>query len=173
MRAVVVELISQRLQRAAAEPDRLDLCDQVLSEPVGDYCGRDAEVLCRRHALPGEVGVIEHGRLRRLRSLDARKQLETAYEMFMRMGSDVYAERAARELLATEQRVRRPDIETARKALTAQEAEVCRLAAEGSTNAEIAAKLHLSASTVDYHLRKSFTKLGIRSRAQLAGRLSQ
>ena len=65
---------------------------------------------------------------------------------------------APRELLAAGQRLPRPDVETAND-LTGQEAEVCRLAAEGSTNAEIAARLYLSASTVDYHLRKAFRKL--------------
>jgi DNA-binding CsgD family transcriptional regulator len=109
---------------------------------------------------------------RERRQLEARKQLRTAHEMFMRMGNVVYAGRAARELLAAGQRVRRPDVETASD-LTGQEAEVCRLAAEGDTNAEIGARLYISASTVDYHLRKSFRKLGIRSRAQLARRLPQ
>jgi DNA-binding CsgD family transcriptional regulator/tetratricopeptide (TPR) repeat protein len=109
---------------------------------------------------------------RQRRKLKAREHLRTAHEMFTSMGNDVYAGRAARELLATGQRVPRPGVETASD-LTAQEAEVCRLAAEGSTNAEIAARLYISASTVDYHLRKSFRKLGIRSRAQLARRLPQ
>jgi DNA-binding NarL/FixJ family response regulator len=109
---------------------------------------------------------------RQRRKLEARKQLSTAYEMFTSMGYDVYAGCAERELLATGQRVRRPDVKIASD-LTAQEAEVCRLAAEGSTNTEIAARLYISASTVDYHLRKSFRKLGIRSRAQLARRLPQ
>jgi DNA-binding CsgD family transcriptional regulator len=109
---------------------------------------------------------------RQRRNLEARKQLRTAHEMFTRMGNDVYAECAARELLATGERVPRAGVETAND-LTGREAEVCRLAAEGSTNAEIAARLYISASTVDYHLRKSFRKLGIRSRAQLARRLPQ
>jgi DNA-binding CsgD family transcriptional regulator len=86
------------------------------------------------------------------------------------MGNDAFAECAARELAATGEHVHRPGVEAAGD-LTAQEAEVCRLAADGSTNAEIAARLYLSTSTVDYHLRKSFRKLGIRSRAQLARRL--
>ncbi|HEY2296121.1 MAG TPA: AAA family ATPase [Jatrophihabitans sp.] len=107
---------------------------------------------------------------RQRRSLEARRHLRSAYEMLTRMGNDAFAECAARELAATGEHVHRPGVEAAGD-LTAQEAEVCRLAADGSTNAEIAARLYLSTSTVDYHLRKSFRKLGIRSRAQLARRL--
>jgi DNA-binding NarL/FixJ family response regulator len=104
--------------------------------------------------------------------LKARNQLRTAHEMFRSMGNDVYAERAAHELLATGQRVPKPGVKTASD-LTVQELEVCRLAAEGFTNVEIAARLYISASTVDYHLSKSFRKLGIRSRTQLARRLPE
>jgi DNA-binding CsgD family transcriptional regulator len=102
--------------------------------------------------------------------LEARIQLRTAHEMFTSMGNDVYAERAANELLATGQRAPKPGVKTASD-LTVQELEVCRLAAEGFTNLEIAARLYISASTVDYHLSKSFRKLEIRSRTQLARRL--
>jgi DNA-binding CsgD family transcriptional regulator len=102
--------------------------------------------------------------------LEARIQLRTAHEMFTSMGNDVYAERATNELLATGQRAPKPGVKTASD-LTAQELEVCRLAAEGFTNVEIAARLYISASTVDYHLSKSFRKLEIRSRTQLARHL--
>ncbi len=87
--------------------------------------------------------------------------------MFERMGGEAFAERARTELLATGARARKRTDET-RDELTQQEKRVAQLAAEGATNAEIAAQLFISPSTVQYHLRKVFRKLGVRSRTQLA-----
>jgi DNA-binding CsgD family transcriptional regulator len=98
---------------------------------------------------------------------DAREQLRTALEMFTSMGTDAFGQRAERELAATGERVRRRKDET-RDELTAQEAQIARLAREGLSNAEIGARLFISQHTVAYHLRKVFTKLGITSRNQLA-----
>jgi DNA-binding CsgD family transcriptional regulator/predicted nucleic acid-binding protein len=116
--------------------------------------------LARAHLVYGEW-------LRReRRRVDAREQLRMAHEMFTEMGVDAFAGRAGRELLATGERVRRRSVE-APEELTSQEAQVARLAREGLSNPEIGARLFISRHTVEYHLRKVFTKLGINSRHQL------
>jgi DNA-binding CsgD family transcriptional regulator len=79
---------------------------------------------------------------------------------------EAFAERARRELLATGETARRRKVETTVE-LTAQEAQVARLARNGLSNPEIAARLFISTRTVQYHLGKVFTKLGISSRGQL------
>jgi DNA-binding CsgD family transcriptional regulator len=86
--------------------------------------------------------------------------------MFTNMGTDAFATRAERELLATGERVRKRTVET-RDELTPQEAQIARLASEGLSNPDIGARLFISQHTVAYHLRKVFTKLGITSRNQL------
>jgi len=83
---------------------------------------------------------------------------------------EAFAERARLELEASGERARKRTSDT-RDELTAQETQIARLAAEGNTNREIAERLFISASTVEYHLRKAFRKLDIRSRTQLANRL--
>jgi DNA-binding CsgD family transcriptional regulator len=103
---------------------------------------------------------------RERRRLEAREQLRTAFEMFNAMGIEAFAARTERELLATGERVRRRSVET-RDELTAQEAQVARLARDRLSNAEIGARLFISQHTVAYHLRKIFTKLGITSRGEL------
>ena len=82
------------------------------------------------------------------------------------MGVDAFAARAERELLATGERVRKRTVET-RDELTAQEAQIARLARDGLANAEIGERLFISQHTVAYHLRKVFSKLDITSRNQL------
>ena len=83
---------------------------------------------------------------------------------------DAFAERARRELLATGERVRKRTTET-RDELTPQERQIARLARDGLSNPEIGARLFLSPRTVEWHLRKVFDKLGIRSRRELANAL--
>ena len=85
---------------------------------------------------------------------------------------EAFAERARRELLATGEKVRKRTVET-RDELTAQERQIARLARDGLSNPEIGARLFLSPRTVEWHLRKVFTKLGIRSRRELAERAAQ
>jgi len=120
--------------------------------------------LARAHLLYGEW-------LRRQsRRVDARKELWTAYEMFTDFGMEAFSERARVELHATGETARKRTVET-RDELTPQESQVAHLAAQGNTNKEIAAQLFLSRHTVEYHLRKAFRKLGVKSRRQLASRL--
>ena len=82
------------------------------------------------------------------------------------MGMEAFAERARRELAATGETARKRTVEIT-VALTAQEAQVARLARDGLSNPQIGARLFISARTVQYHLGKVFTKLGISSRSQL------
>jgi DNA-binding CsgD family transcriptional regulator len=79
---------------------------------------------------------------------------------------EAFAERARAELRATGERVRRRGVET-RDDLTPQERQIARLARDGLSNPEIGARLFLSPRTVEWHLRKVFTKLGISSRREL------
>jgi DNA-binding CsgD family transcriptional regulator len=106
------------------------------------------------------------------RRIDARAQLGTAHEMFTRMGAEAFAERTRRELLATGEKVSKRSAKAGAASggeLTAQEAQIARLAGAGLTNPEIAAQLFISSHTVEWHLRKVFAKLGITSRRQLRG----
>jgi DNA-binding CsgD family transcriptional regulator len=106
-------------------------------------------------------------RLRRRRKrAEARKHLRTALEVFERLGATPWAEHARAELLATGETARKRDVSTV-TTLTPQELQIARLVAEGATNRTIAAHLFLSPRTVDYHLRKVFSKLGLSSRHEL------
>jgi len=109
---------------------------------------------------------------RERRRLDAREQLRRAHGLFTEFGMEAFAERARVELEATGEHARKRTVET-RDELTPQEAQVSRLAAGGATNQEIAAQLFISPSTVDYHLRKAFRKIGVKSRHQLKQHLPQ
>jgi DNA-binding CsgD family transcriptional regulator len=135
-----------------------DSCYQESIEQLGRTCVRVQ--LARSHLLYGEW-------LRRQnRRLDARAQLRTAHDMLSAMGAEGFAERARRELMATGETVRKRTVETLSD-LTDQEAHIARLAVDGRTNQEIGAQLYLSARTVEWHLRKVYTKLGVGSRRDL------
>jgi ATP/maltotriose-dependent transcriptional regulator MalT len=115
----------------------------------------------RAHLLYGEW-------LRReKRRVDARAELRTAHMQFTSIGMEAFAERARTELLATGENVRKRTVETFED-LTAQELHIARLARDGLSNPDIGARLFLSPRTVEWHLRKVFGKLGIRSRHELA-----
>jgi DNA-binding CsgD family transcriptional regulator len=117
--------------------------------------------LARAHLLYGEWLRREN------RRVDARVQLHAAHDQFATIGMEAFAERARGELLATGEKARKRTVET-RDDLTAQEGLIASLAREGLSNPEIGARLFLSPRTVEWHLRNVFTKLGIRSRRQLA-----
>ena len=102
--------------------------------------------------------------------MDARRELRSAHEIFVSIGADALAERAAGELRATGETVRKRT-DAARDELTPQELQIARLASEGQTNPEIAAQLFLSPRTVEWHLRKVFAKLGVASRRELRATL--
>jgi DNA-binding CsgD family transcriptional regulator len=121
--------------------------------------------LARAHLLYGEW-------LRRQRRrLDARRHLRSAHDLFSDFGMEAFTERARVELEATGEHARRRTVDTLAQ-LTPQEAQISRLVAQGNTNREIAAQLFISPSTVEYHLRKAFWKLGVKSRTQLARRMA-
>ena len=100
-------------------------------------------------------------------ALDAREQLRTAYRMFEAMGAAGFAARASRELNATGETARSRIAVANDSELTAQDAQIARMAADGLSNPDIGTRLFISAHTVQYHLRKVFAKLGISSRNQL------
>src|SRR5262249_14177287 len=104
---------------------------------------------------------------RERRRIDARPHLRAALETFHRLGVPAWEDRARRELRASGESARRRDPSTLGQ-LTPQELQIARLVAGGLTNPEIGAQLYLSPRTIDYHLRKVFTKLGIASRTDLA-----
>jgi DNA-binding CsgD family transcriptional regulator len=117
--------------------------------------------LARVHLLYGEW-------LRRQRRRgEAREQLRTAHDMLAAMGMDGFAERASRELQATGETARKRADPAGEQQLTAQEAQIARLASDGMSNPEIGARLFISPRTVQYHLSNVFSKLGITSRSQL------
>ncbi len=145
--------------------------------------GEDAEILYLEaidHLARTAAGTVELARahllygewLRRAsRRVDSRAQLRTAHDVLSKLGVHAFAERARMELQATGERVLKRSVET-HDELTPQERQIALLACEGLSNAEIGTRLFLSPRTVEWHLRKVFTKLGIRRRGELVNALS-
>jgi DNA-binding CsgD family transcriptional regulator len=156
--------IEARIRALLSDGQTADRCYQESVERLGRT--RLRAELARSHLLYGEW-------LRRQgRRTDAREQLRTAHRMLDTMGMAAFAERARRELRATGETARKRTVPAARiagatEALTAQEAQVARLARDGLSNPEIGARLFISPRTAAYHLSNVFTKLGIGSRSQL------
>jgi DNA-binding CsgD family transcriptional regulator len=154
--------IAARSEALLADDDRAE----ELYVEAADRLGRSriAIDLARAQLLYGEW-------LRRQRRrADARSQLRLAHGLFSEFGMEAFAERARVELEATGEHARSRTVDTLGQ-LTPQEAQISRLVAQGHTNREIAAQLFISPSTVEYHLRKAFRRLGVKSRTQLANRL--
>ncbi|APE38171.1 helix-turn-helix transcriptional regulator [Nocardia mangyaensis] len=102
------------------------------------------------------------------RKVDARTQLEQALEVFDRLDAQPWSARARAELGALGVGVDAATGSGALSALTPQESQIVRLAAQGLSNREIAARLFLSHRTVGHHLYKAYPKLGVVSRAELS-----
>ncbi len=194
----LVELVEAAAR--AGRPERATAAARRLAE-IADACGTDwaGGVAARSRALLSDGDRAEaayeeatarlsrtrltvltartrlvHGEwLRRAgRRADAREQLRAAHEMLAEAGVAAFADRARRELEATGETARRRD-QDAETALTRQELQIARLAVDGGTNAGIAGQLFLSPRTVEWHLRKIFTKLGIARRTELRDALGR
>jgi DNA-binding CsgD family transcriptional regulator/tetratricopeptide (TPR) repeat protein len=152
--------LEARSRALLSQGDAAERLYQEALRRLGETGNRSA--LARAHLVYGEW-LRREGRRK-----DAREQLRTAHERLITMGAVAFADRAHRELLATGERVRKRTDDT-RDSLTAQESQIAGLAAAGRTNLEIGAELFLSSRTVEWHLRKVFTKLDITSRRQLRG----
>jgi DNA-binding CsgD family transcriptional regulator len=156
--------IEARCRALLSEEPNTEAWYRAAIERLGHTCIRPE--LARSHLLYGEWLRREN------RRVDAREQLRCAHHMFETMGAEAFAERARIELVATGVNVRKRQVD-ARNDLTPHEEHIARLARDGRTNPEIGAELFISARTVEWHLRKVFTKLGIPSRKDLHDALPQ
>jgi DNA-binding CsgD family transcriptional regulator/tetratricopeptide (TPR) repeat protein len=148
--------------RARALVTKGDTADELYREAI-DRLSRTRlrPELARAHLLYGEWLRGED------RRSDARKHLRVAHEEFSSIGMEAFAERARRELRGIGEIVGKRAART-RDDLTPQEGQIARLAHDGRSNSEIGARMFLSQRTVEWHLHNVFTKLGIRSRRELA-----
>jgi ATP/maltotriose-dependent transcriptional regulator MalT len=155
--------IEARIRALASEGDQADQLYRESIALLGQT--RLRAQLARGHLLYGEW-------LRRARRrVEARNQLSIAHDMLAAMGLEGFAQRARRELQATGATARKHGTTTSEQ-LTPREHHIARLASQGLSNPDIGGQLFLSARTVEWHLRKVFTKLGISSRVQLRAALT-
>jgi DNA-binding CsgD family transcriptional regulator/tetratricopeptide (TPR) repeat protein len=153
--ALGIEARSRALLTAGA-------CAEALYTTAIDHLSRTRAhtYLARAHLIYGEW-------LRRhRRRIHARTQLSTAHKLFVAMGFEAFAKRSLRELKATGGNAAATGDESASD-LTSREAQIARLARDGLSNTEIGGRLFISPRTVEYHLRKIYTKLAISSRTEL------
>ena len=123
-------------------------------DEVGDTFGRARALLA--------LGTV----LRRARQKrPAREAIDVALASFEQLGAATWIENASAELGRIGGRPREDG-------LTAAERRVAALVATGRTNREVAAQLFLAERTVAGHLTRIYAKLGVRSRTELARRLS-
>jgi DNA-binding CsgD family transcriptional regulator len=147
--------------RCAALLNEGEIAEKLYRRAIGHLGRTQLRIeLARAHLLYGEWLRSEE------RPVDARAELRTAFEMCAAIGMEGFGERARKELAATGENVRKLTSER-HDDLTPQEHQIARLARDGLSNPEIGAQLFISPRTVEWHLRKVFTKLGISSRRQL------
>jgi DNA-binding CsgD family transcriptional regulator len=174
----VAETAFEQLTRVTPPVGESDWSDAVMSLAQAQLCDGDEAArryeravelfgLIRVPMLQGRSQLLYGETLRRQgRRIEAREQLRRAFDLLTKCGMTGFADRARRELTATGEKVRPRSVRTADE-LTEQELTIARLARDGLTNREIGARLFISAHTVDWHLRKVFTKLAVRSRNEL------
>ena len=178
---------ADRLDEVSAHADRFRLWAEQYRSPEAlallarcqgliDVAGADGH-FARAVALAPALSQFDAGRTellygewlrRQRRRIDARRYLRSALERFEQLGAVPWENRARAELRASGETARRRDPSTLDQ-LTPQELQIARLVASGKTNPEVAAQLFLSPRTIDYHLRKVYSKLDIASRTELAG----
>jgi DNA-binding CsgD family transcriptional regulator len=161
-RATEGDAVAARCRGLLASEDAFDAPFQ---EALASHADHDSFGVARTRLCYGQ-------RLRRAgRRIDARDQLRAAHEGFNRLGARPWTERAAAELRATGERLGRREARQGDE-LTPQELRVALQVAEGKTNKEAGAALFLSPKTIDFHLRRVYHKLDVRSRAELARRFA-
>ena len=175
------EELIEELERSGRRLDRAwalataGRCRALLSSARGDMerALASADAAIRAHERlpePFELGrtLLAHGTVQRRfrQNRAARQSLETALARFDALGAPLWADRARAELARIGGRAASPSD------LTPAEARVAALVAEGRTNKEVAAKLFISVHTVEAALTRVYSKLGVRSRTELAGKMA-